>query len=192
MVIFLVRHGRTNLNAAGVLRGHRDPPLDDVGRSEAAALGQLFKGVDLAAVISSPLLRGRQTAEAIANGSGVALTSDDGLIDRDYGPWTGASTSEVVARFGSLDDAPGVEPADELTARVSTVITAIADRWTPGPVAVVAHDAINRLVIAALVPGLGDPDAVPQRTGCWNRLERLHSQWSIPVVDALPHDRHRP
>ncbi|MGH2843820.1 MAG: histidine phosphatase family protein, partial [Solirubrobacteraceae bacterium] len=42
VTVFLVRHGRTALNAAGVLRGHLDPPLDDVGVEEAGRLGELF------------------------------------------------------------------------------------------------------------------------------------------------------
>jgi broad specificity phosphatase PhoE len=64
-VVYLVRHGRTELNAAGLLRGRLDPPLDDMGEREAAALGQQFARVTIAAIVSSPLERGRQTAEAI-------------------------------------------------------------------------------------------------------------------------------
>src|SRR6266511_4128686 len=66
-VVYLVRHGRTPLNAAGLLRGRLDPPLDDTGAQEAAALGRVFQGVTAASVFSSPLVRARQTAAAIAD-----------------------------------------------------------------------------------------------------------------------------
>jgi broad specificity phosphatase PhoE len=70
--IFLVRHGRTPLNAAGVLRGRIDTPLDDVGQAEARALGDTFRGVGLGGVVSSPLVRAYDTAAAIARTSGDA------------------------------------------------------------------------------------------------------------------------
>jgi broad specificity phosphatase PhoE len=190
-VVYLVRHGRTELNAAGVLRGRLDPPLDDVGRAEAAAVSELFDGVRLAVVVSSPLRRARQTAQPIADVTGAALFSDEQLIDRDYGPWAGRPAAEVVARFGSLDATPGVEPAEPFGARVSTAIAILADRWSPGPLAAVAHDAVNRYALATLVPDLGNPDRIPQRTGCWNRIERVGSVWCAPVVDALPYGRRR-
>ncbi len=64
--VYLVRHGQTALNAASVLRGRLDPPLDAVGLREARALGETFAGVRLAAVVTSPLARARATGEPIA------------------------------------------------------------------------------------------------------------------------------
>jgi hypothetical protein len=72
-VVYLVRHGRTALNAGGLLRGRSDPALDEVGCGEAAALGGLLRDVELAGVVTSPLLRARQTAEAIAVASGCTV-----------------------------------------------------------------------------------------------------------------------
>jgi len=189
-VLYLIRHGQTELNAAGLLRGQLDPPLDATGRTEAAELGNAFANVPLVAVVTSPLRRATQTAETLA--PGVPLHIEAGLADRDYGPWAGAAAEDVVGRFGSLDGAPGIEPAPVFTERVSTAVRAIADRWKAGPVAVVAHDAVNRHVLAALVPALGDPEAIGQRTGCWSRLERAFDRWTAPIVDAVPADGRHP
>ena len=101
---YLVRHGETPLNEAGVLRGLADPPLDETGRRQAERLGAALGSLGLAAVIASPLLRARQTA------LGLDVTVDQCLLDRDYGPWTGISRESVTARWGSVDRAPGVEP----------------------------------------------------------------------------------
>ena len=85
-MIILVRHGRTALNAAGMLVGRLDPPLDDVGERQAAAIGDALKGgVDR--VISSPLLRARQTAARIA----ADIEVDNRWIEVDYGQYDGVT-----------------------------------------------------------------------------------------------------
>lgn len=192
--IFLIRHGRTSLNAAGALRGHLDPPLDEVGVEEAARLGELFDRVSLAAVVSSPLARALQTAEAVAAPHRLAVDVEAELIDRDYGRWAGRSLSEVAAEVGSLDAAPGVEPIDRLQARVCAALSRIAERALPGAsVAVVTHDAVNRVLVANAAPAqFSSVDDVPQGTGCWNRLEIGAGEWRVLVVDARPGDGLRP
>ena len=192
VVVYLVRHGRTPLNAEGVLRGRLDPPLDDAGRAEAADLGDLFVDVPLAAVVASPLSRARETAEPIAAATRAPLDVDPALTDRDYGPWAGTRQDEVECRFGSLDAAPGVEPAEAFAARVANALNRLADRWAPGPIAVVAHEAVNRHALARLVPDLGPPSDIRQHTGCWNRLERASGSWRAPIVDGIPGDGRQP
>ena len=185
-VVYLVRHGRTALNAASLLRGRLDPPLDDVGEQEAARAGAALAAVGLMTVATSPLQRAHQTAAAIARATGVPLEVDDRLVDRDYGEWAGTAAEDLARRFGSVDAAPGVEDRAELTRRAVAAVTDAVDPWAPAPVAVVAHDAVNRAVLSHLVPAVGAPDGVPQRTGCWNRLERTGGHWSAPIIDALP------
>lgn len=62
-MLIIARHGRTPANAAGELLGRRDPELDDLGRDQAVAIAMAVPSG--ARVISSPLLRCRQTADAI-------------------------------------------------------------------------------------------------------------------------------
>jgi broad specificity phosphatase PhoE len=190
--VFVVRHGRTPLNAAGVLRGRIDTLLDEVGRAEARALGDVFRDVALATIFSSPLARAQDTAAAIAKSTASHVDLDADLADRDYGEWAGHSLVSVEARFGSLDNAPGVEPLDQFVARVTSALTRAAEHASEAPVVVVAHDAVNRHALAALVGALGRAEDIPQRTGCWNRLERRLDGWSAPIVDAVPHDGRRP
>lgn len=189
-VAYLVRHGRTDLNAAGCLRGHADAPLDRVGRGEAERLGKFFVGVRADAVLTSPLVRARETAGPIADTIGVPPLVVFRLADRDYGPWNGALQTDVEHRFGQVDAAPGVEPQERFEKRVLSAFAAAAERADEALI-VVAHEAVNRLLLARLAPSLGgDPDRIPQRTGCWNRLERDDGTWAAAVVDALPGDEH--
>jgi probable phosphoglycerate mutase len=95
---------------SGVLRGLADPALDEIGRRQAERLGAALGPRGLAAVIASPLLRARQTAQPVAERAGLEVAVDQCLLDRDYGPWTGISRESVTDRWGSVDRAPGVEP----------------------------------------------------------------------------------
>jgi len=180
------------LNVAGCLRGHADPPLDDIGRTEAERLAKLFVGVRIGAILTSPLQRARQTAAPIAETTGMHPLVVFRFADRDYGPWNGARRADVERKFGHIDDAPGVEPHGRFARRVLGAFTAAAERAAPAFI-VVAHEAVNQLILARLTWTLGDdPDRIQQRTGCWNQLERDDGRWTAAVVDALPEDGPEP
>jgi probable phosphoglycerate mutase len=190
--VYLIRHGRTGLNAAGLLRGRVDAPLDKVGRAEAERLVALFAGIELAAVLCSPLRRAVQTAEPLAASTGAPLRRCAAFLDRDYGPWNGRSPAEAERAHGSLDAAPGVEAPAAFQRRVLAGLDAVAGRYAGQACAVVAHDAVNRTLLACVDGRLGDPEMVPQRTGCWNRLRLAEGRWRALVVDAVPDDGHTP
>ncbi|MFT4297448.1 MAG: histidine phosphatase family protein [Micropruina sp.] len=151
--LYLCRHGRTPLNAAGVLRGRQDPDLDEVGRAQAQALAERLAGVHPARVVSSPLRRAVRTATPLADAAGRPVQTDPRLIDRSYGRFDGTAAEPLIARYGSLDAAPGVEPAAEFAERV----LAAANDWAsgPGPVVLVTHDAAIRILLATLLPDAG-------------------------------------
>lgn len=95
-MLYLVRHGRTQANAEGRLQGRIDPPLDEVGHRQAAAMADLvrsltadFGGID--EVIASPLERAQQTASYF--GSPVVI--DDRWMEIHYGSFEGKPMSEV-------------------------------------------------------------------------------------------------
>ncbi|MGI5272072.1 MSMEG_4193 family putative phosphomutase [Nonomuraea sp. CA-218870] len=94
--LLLARHGLTDLTGP-VLAG-RTPGvhLSDAGRAQAAALARRIAGVRLDAVVSSPLERCRETAEAVAEGRGLAVRTDDRLLECDYGDWTGRELKELA------------------------------------------------------------------------------------------------
>jgi len=90
-VLVIVRHGRTDHNASGLLLGRLDPPLDLLGRDQAEALATAVGPVDR--VISSPLARARETAAAF----GRAVEVDDRWIEVDYGEFDGMPLADVPA-----------------------------------------------------------------------------------------------
>lgn len=185
-VIYLARHGQTPLNESDVLRGLADPPLDETGLGQARRLGAALGPRGLSAVIASPLLRARQTAQPAAEWSHLDVATDQCLVDRDYGPWTGISRDTVTGKWGSVDHAPGVEPRSAVTDRAVKGLTSIARRCLGGTAVVVSHDAVNRQVLAAFDANLGDPDTIPQDNGCFNTLEWHDNKWAVLSVNELP------
>jgi broad specificity phosphatase PhoE len=181
--VYLARHGRTALNAEGRLRGLSDPPLDEVGCDEAARLGAQLADYAPTVVISSPLQRAVSTAEAIGAACHVQVVVDKRLNDRDYGPWTGAPRSEVEQRFGSVDDAPGVEPAAGVAARALAAFTELTTEYAVGPLVMVSHDAFNTALLCAMDPDLA---GISQHTGCYNQLSRIEDRWRVDFYNRIP------
>lgn len=90
--VILVRHGRTTANAGGVLAGWTPGVgLDDVGRAQAAALGERLAPVPLTAVVTSPLQRCEETVGLLLAGRDqpVDVHLDDAVGECHYGDWTG-------------------------------------------------------------------------------------------------------
>ena len=100
--VILVRHGQTIWNREDRFRGRADLPLDKWGESQAAAAGQRVAARwSPSAVYCSPLLRARQTANAIAEACQLSVVSHPGLIDIDYGAWQGLSPVEAQQAYAS-------------------------------------------------------------------------------------------
>lgn len=98
-LVLLVRHGLT-AGTGRVLTG-RAPgiSLDDRGRRQAAALAQRLAGLPLDAIVTSPLERCRETADAVAaarDGNPATVHTDAGLIEVGYGDWTGRALAELT------------------------------------------------------------------------------------------------
>ena len=190
--VILVRHGHTLLNADGRLRGELDVALDETGLREAEVLARVLMPLPIVAVISSPLARARETATPLSVATGAPLRVDERLRDRAYGEWAGALLADVQAKFGSIEAAPGVEPWEEVKSRARAAFETATDQ-TPGGidsvVALVAHDAVLRALIATVFPSIS-PARLQFRTGSWTRLERSTSseRWHVVSLDDRPEE----
>ena len=65
-------------------------------------------------------------------------------------------------------------------------LTDIARRHRGATVVVVSHDAVNRQVLAAFCPDLGEPGTLPRDNGCFNTLERQDGTWTVLAVNEIP------
>lgn len=96
-IIHLVRHGETEFHADGKILGRLDVGLNGKGREQALRVREYFRGVDLAAVYSSPLKRCLETAEPTAEDHGLEIGVMDGLMEVDMGDWDGRSLKELLS-----------------------------------------------------------------------------------------------
>jgi probable phosphoglycerate mutase len=147
-VLYLVRHGRTAANASGLLQGRLDPPLDEIGRKQAKAIAALVGPVDT--VISSSLLRARQTAEFFD----ARVTVDDRWIELAYGEYEGAPAADVPRevwqawRTDREFATEGGESFGELDARVLSACHDLAERIAVEDIVVVSHVSPIKAAVA--------------------------------------------
>jgi broad specificity phosphatase PhoE len=164
-VIVVVRHGRTAANAGGLLLGRADPPLDDEGARQAAALAGVCRSLDVARIVTSPLGRCRATAAAIAGPGGAAdhvpVEVDDRWIELDYGELDGRPVADVPAdlwaawRSDVSWTPPGGESLASLGARVRAACDDLVDEARDRDVVVVSHVSPIKAAVAWAL-GVGD------------------------------------
>lgn len=163
-MLLLARHGQTALNAEGRLAGRLDVPLTDLGVAQARALADAILGHGRPTrVVSSPLLRARQTAEAI----GLPVEIDDRWIELDYGTYDGARLDEVPDgvwdewRRDASFSPPGGESLRAVGQRVRDACEELARAIPPEePVVVMSHVSPIK---AAVAWALGVDDAASWR-----------------------------
>jgi broad specificity phosphatase PhoE len=164
-VLILVRHGESTGNAEGRLLGRIDSPLTDRGLEQARSLADTVAGADR--LISSPLVRARDTAEAL--GTGLPVEIDERWVEVDYGEFDGRKLTDIpveVWRMWRSDPAfvpPGGESLASAGARVRAAceeLFADPDGAARGDRTVVVVSHVSPIKAAACWSlGLGDEGA---------------------------------
>ena len=106
--LILVRHGATEHSVDKRFSGHNHLPLSADGERQADALARYVGSLardGVAAVVSSPLRRARQTADAISAKLALPVTEDDGFAEVDFGAWEGLTFAQARAADPALLDA---------------------------------------------------------------------------------------
>jgi broad specificity phosphatase PhoE len=162
--LLLLRHGQTELSVHRRYSGRGDPELTPLGHEQAARVAARLAAVpEIAAVLTSPLCRARQTAVAVAEATGAPLEVRDGLVETDFGAWEGMTFAEARARDPELHGrwlgAEDVVPPDGesfavVAARVAVERAEIVARYPGATVVLVSHvTPIKQLLREALEAG---------------------------------------
>jgi broad specificity phosphatase PhoE len=178
--IYLARHGQTAYNLEGRFQGHLPVALDDTGRAQALELAERAAAHRFAVLWCSPLLRARETADAVARVTGLDPHEDARLAETDAGEWTDRSFAEVRAQAPEAFDAfvagerafafPGGESLADQQVRVGAALADIQRAELPA--LVVCHGMVIRA-------------ALSWRAGRWlTHTERVPNGALVPLDPA--------
>lgn len=191
--IVLLRHGRTAWNAERRYQGQEDPPLDEVGQVQAIEAAALVSAMNPDVLISSDLERARQTAQKVSSLSGVPLTVDKRLRERNLGHWQGLTRDEVQSRYPEefADWLAGRDVArrgGESRRQVAERALSVVDQLAPVPLAVlVSHGATSMCLSAALLGLPQTPSILGPLANChWTELRNSGDGWTLRAHNAGP------
>ena len=152
----LVRHGDYPLLGkilAGRTTGHS---LSAAGLAQARGVAEALAGLPIAAVVSSPLERTRETAEPIADRFGLDVMIEPDVIEIDFGDWTGRSFEQLrewsgwpaFTRFRSTAQVPGGESMLAVQMRSIAAVVRLRGAYPDGEIVVVSHGDVIKSIVA--------------------------------------------
>jgi broad specificity phosphatase PhoE len=159
-MIYLTRHGQDEDNARGLLNGHHDTLLTDIGRCQARALvGKIKESrIKIGKVYSSPLKRTKETATIIAVDLELSLEIMSELIERNFGDMTGKKISDIAslcsesevfktANIAYFIDMPNAESFPKTLERAKIVLNKLSKETEN--ILLVTHGDIGKMILVA-------------------------------------------
>ncbi len=156
MKLYIVRHGETEFNLQNRYAGSTDIPLNDRGVQQAMQLSLDLKGIHFDNIVSSPMLRARQTADIINHGRNLPLKIIDGFSEINMGVYEGLTREEARLRHPQtwerlsargIDDAPeGGETIRQCNERVMAALSELIREAEGKAVLLVCHGFVSRLI----------------------------------------------
>lgn len=168
MKVFLIRHGQTDWNLQGRFQGREDIELNENGILQAEACGEAIKGEKFKAVITSPLVRAKKTAEIIADKLGIKqVIIDEGIIERDFSKVSGMTPRERETFYasGEPDDK---EPWEDLCSRMLSTIKKYGEQFQDDNIIMVSHGASINAVLSVLSEGETGTGKIWLKNACIN------------------------
>ncbi|HPD97868.1 MAG TPA: histidine phosphatase family protein [Synergistales bacterium] len=158
--IFLIRHGETDWNREGRFQGKMDIPLNSLGREQAGAAAKALESAAIDRVVSSPLSRAFDTAQAAASRNSFSIEMHSGFREIDHGLWEGHTADQVEnlwpGMLGTWHSHPEkvIMPEGESLENVQNrAWTALEDVIAaPGErVALFSHDAVIKVLLCQIL-----------------------------------------
>ena len=154
-MIYIIRHGQTELNRRQVLQGRSDACLNETGIAQAQQMASALAGVVFCRVFSSPLRRAVQTARIVA--PNVEPEMDERLIEMDYGPYEGTDLTalppEVRTFFSDFIHNPapdGMEPLSSVKRRAGSFLEDV--KRLEGNILISTHAIAMKGILEQLTP----------------------------------------
>lgn len=151
MRLYAARHGQTEWNVLWKNCGTTDVPLNELGVAQAHELAQAAEKHPIHLIISSPMIRARQTAQVIADRMHIPVLTDQRLVEQNYGIFEGGHRKDpeflrVKRNFPTRY--PGGESMLDVAARIFPLLDEIKEKYPDKNVLIVCHGGVLRLVRA--------------------------------------------
>lgn len=187
ITIGFVRHGTTDWNVLGRLQGQNDIPLNEAGRLQAKALGKRLNDEQWDAVVSSDLLRAKETADIISAITGIGpVRTERRLRERTHGRLDGTTLEERIALWGeqwkSLDH--GVESDKRLFERGLECLSELCEHYAGKRLLVVTHGAFIGVMLNGILAQM--PEGSLQNTSL-SVVEKTSEGWSCTLFNCTAH-----
>jgi broad specificity phosphatase PhoE len=142
---YMIRHGETEANAAKIMAGSLDSPLNQNGRDQAKAVQAVVRALPVkpSVIVHSQLSRARETAEIINEALKLPLYEDPDLAELHAGDWEGVSYDQCRPLLDGWDDPPGGERFEDFFARVRRAKKKALEGHE-GRVLIVSHGGVFR------------------------------------------------
>lgn len=161
MKLYIIRHGETSWNKEKKLQGRKDIMLDADGLRLAELTGEGMKDIDFDLVISSPLIRAKQTAELVMAGRQLPMITDKRMIEMSFGKWEGESVrnstvlpADYVDKFYNdpyhCPKAPGGEDFHDVLKRTADFYQSLVNNraYENATILISTHGAASRCLLA--------------------------------------------
>ena len=175
---YFLRHGQTEWNRLGRGMGQRDIPLNETGHLQAQQAAHQIREVGIKTILSSPLLRAKQTADRIATDLSLPVTTIDDLMECHLGNWEGQDITLWWESWNAGIPVDGVEPRPDFIARTIRAVNQSLT-YTP-PVLIVAHGgSFSALCQALKLHGEDAANAIPIY---FSVQPTYSSNWTITTI----------
>ena len=148
MKIYMARHGQTQWNADNRICGRTDLPLTETGLMQAQKLADNAADKNIEIIVVSPMIRARQTAQAVADRYNIPMVIDERLIEQDFGIYEGEDRGHPGFLAGKRKFCfrhPGGESMMQVAQRVYNRLDDIRKNYAGKNVMVVCHTGVCRV-----------------------------------------------
>lgn len=196
MILYIIRHCRTDFNDQKRCQGTTDLSLNERGRAEAFAVARRFDKIEIEAIYSSPYKRTIETARPIAEARGIEIESDPGLSELDQGDLEGVDMAGMIAKYPDLIKTWFKNPADtempggsetmrDVQARAWPAIESISSRHSRNSRIIVVTHNLTICTIICKILNLPIDEFRRFRLSNGGITTVEFTSWARPVIESM-------
>ena len=199
--LYLVRHGATDANEQRpyILQGaSMDHSLSTTGQQQANYVGQFLSTFTIDAVYASPMKRANETAQAIATPHSLEVQHREKLVEVDVGKWEGMNWDDIMSQYPTEYEQFMSDPSThsyyegetygDVLVRAKPVIEELLTKHTGESIVVVAHNVVNRVIIANYLGlPLSQGKDIKQANACVNVIRRQGDETALVTMNSNFH-----